>query len=71
MQQGTVLWFNAGKGFGFVKPDSGEKDYFVHHTAISMSGYRQLKEGQRVTFEVGDGPKGRQAVNVQVVSESV
>jgi cold shock protein len=71
MFEAKVVWFNAAKGYGFLAPEDGSKEIFVHHTSISMSGYRQLKEGQRVSFEVGDGPKGKQqAVNVQVISES-
>jgi CspA family cold shock protein len=64
---GTVKWFNNQKGFGFIERDDREKDVFVHHTAISMDGYRQLQEGQRVQFEVVKGAKGQQAANVQVV----
>lgn len=63
MQEGTVKWFNAEKGFGFISRETGD-DVFVHFTAIQGSGYRSLEEGQRVTFEVVDGPKGPQAVNV-------
>ncbi len=61
---GTVKWFNAEKGFGFIaQPDGG--DVFVHHSAIQMSGYRALEEGQKVEFEVQNGPKGLQALNVK------
>jgi CspA family cold shock protein len=63
--QGTVKWFNAEKGFGFITPDGGGKDVFVHHTAIQSSGYRSLDENQRVSFEVVQGPKGPQAEQVQ------
>jgi CspA family cold shock protein len=63
---GTVKWFNASKGFGFIARDGGE-DVFVHHSAIQSEGYRQLEEGQRVEFEVETGPKGLKAVNVKAV----
>jgi CspA family cold shock protein len=62
--QGTVKWFNAEKGFGFITQPSGP-DVFVHHSAIDMEGYRQLDEGQKVEFEVTQGPKGLQAANVR------
>lgn len=63
--QGTVKWFSDEKGFGFITPESGE-DVFVHHTAIQADGYRSLKEGQAVEFEVTQGPKGAQAANVRI-----
>jgi len=63
MAQGTVKWFNAEKGFGFITSDDGG-DVFVHHTAIISEGYRSLDEGQRVTFDVTQGQKGPQASNV-------
>jgi CspA family cold shock protein len=62
-EQGTVKWFNASKGFGFIQRQTGE-DVFVHHTAIQAEGYRSLNEGQAVEFEVRKGPKGLQAENV-------
>ncbi|MEM7481200.1 MAG: cold shock domain-containing protein [Acidobacteriota bacterium] len=62
-ETGTVKWFNNAKGFGFIARE-GDADVFVHHTAISMEGFRSLEEGDRVTFEVTDGPKGLQARNV-------
>jgi CspA family cold shock protein len=65
--QGTVKWFNSEKGFGFITPDGGGKDVFVHHTAILTSGYRSLDENQRVSFEIVQGPKGPQAEQVQPV----
>ena len=65
-EKGTVKWFNASKGFGFIQRASGE-DVFVHHTAIQSNGFRSLQEGQRVQFNVTKGPKGWQAENVQVV----
>ncbi|HLT59223.1 MAG TPA: cold-shock protein [Limnochordales bacterium] len=67
MQEGTVKWFNAEKGYGFIQPDSGEGDVFVHFTAINAEGFRTLEEGQRVTFEVVQGQKGPQAGNVTVI----
>ena len=67
MAQGTVKWFNAEKGFGFITPDEGGTDLFVHHTAIQTQGFRTLDEKQRVTFDVVQGPKGLQASNVQKI----
>jgi CspA family cold shock protein len=64
--QGQVILFNSGRGFGFIQRHDGEKDLFVHHSCINMEGYRTLKEGQRVTFEVEQGPNGLQAANVTV-----
>jgi CspA family cold shock protein len=66
MAQGTVKWFNDAKGFGFVQQDNGP-DVFVHHTAISMDGFRSLQEGDRVEFDIKEGPKGLQAANVRKV----
>jgi CspA family cold shock protein len=66
MAQGTVKWFNAEKGYGFIAVDGGN-DLFVHYTAIEMDGYRSLEDGQRVEFEVGEGPKGPQAEKVRIV----
>jgi len=66
MEQGTVKWFNANKGYGFIKRDSGE-DVFVHYNAIQGDGFKSLEEGDRVQFEVQQGPKGLQAANVQKV----
>jgi CspA family cold shock protein len=66
MAQGTVKWFNSEKGYGFIAVDGGN-DLFVHYTAIQMDGYRSLEDGQRVEFEVGEGPKGMQAEQVRVV----
>ena len=65
MATGTVKWFNAEKGFGFIATDEGGPDVFVHYSAIATSGYRSLEENQRVTFDVTQGPKGPQAANVQ------
>lgn len=67
MQTGTVKWFNDAKGFGFIKPDTGGKDVFVHHTAINMKGFRTLAEGDRVQYEIVQGQKGLQADNVQKI----
>src|ERR1051325_941243 len=61
---GTVKWFNDAKGFGFITPENGEKDCFVHHTAIQAQGFKSLTEGQRVEFEVVQGAKGPAAQNV-------
>lgn len=66
MATGTVKWFNESKGFGFITPADGSKDVFVHFSAIASEGFRTLAEGQQVTFDVEDGPKGPQAVKVQV-----
>jgi CspA family cold shock protein len=66
MATGTVKWFNESKGFGFITPADGTKDVFVHFSAIASDGFRTLAEGQEVTFDVEDGPKGPQAVNVQI-----
>jgi len=67
MAEGTVKWFNAEKGFGFITPDGGGTDLFVHHTAIQTQGFRTLDEQQRVSFDVVDGPKGPQAANVNKI----
>ncbi len=64
MATGTVKWFNAEKGFGFVAPDEGGADVFVHYTAITTDGYRTLEENQKVEFDVTQSPKGPQAENV-------
>jgi CspA family cold shock protein len=66
MTVGTVRWFNAEKGFGFIAPESGE-DVFVHFSAIQSDGYRSLAEGQAVEFDVTPGPKGAQAANVRLL----
>ena len=64
MATGTVKWFNDAKGYGFITPDGGGKDIFVHHTSIEMQGFRTLVEGERVEFVVTNGPKGPQAEKV-------
>ena len=64
MATGTVKWFNADKGFGFIAPDDGTKDVFVHQSAINATGYRNLREGAKVSYEVEEGDKGPKATNV-------
>ncbi|MEJ2685872.1 MAG: cold-shock protein [Gammaproteobacteria bacterium] len=64
MATGTVKWFNESKGFGFIAPDNGGDDVFVHFSAIQASGFKTLTEGQKVSFVVQQGPKGAQAANV-------
>ncbi len=65
MSQGTVKWFNEKKGFGFITPDDGGDDLFVHHTNISSEGFRTLRDGQRVEFEPAQGKKGMEATQVR------
>ncbi|PAJ74455.1 cold-shock protein [Pseudoalteromonas sp. NBT06-2] len=65
MSTGTVKWFNADKGFGFITPEDGSKDLFVHHSEIQVDGYKTLDEGQKVEFVVGEGQKGPCATNVK------
>ncbi|MDQ0773276.1 CspA family cold shock protein [Streptomyces aurantiacus] len=65
MPQGTVKWFNAEKGFGFIAPDEGGNDIFVHHSAIDTDGFRSLEENQKVEFTASQGPKGMQADQVR------
>ena len=68
MATGTVKWFNDSKGFGFITPDGGGEDLFAHFSAINMPGFKNLKEGQKVSFEVTQGNKGKkQASNIQAV----
>lgn len=65
MPSGTVKWFNDAKGFGFIQPDDGGPDAFAHFSAIMMDGYKSLKEGARVQFELSQGPKGLMALNIR------
>ena len=67
MAQGTVKWFNADKGYGFIAPDDGSGDVFVHFSAIEATGYRSLEENQKVEYSVTQGPKGPQAAEVRTV----
>ncbi|HWG85350.1 MAG TPA: cold-shock protein [Deinococcales bacterium] len=67
MAEGVVKWFNGEKGFGFITPEDGGKDLFVHFSGIAGNGYKNLEEGQRVSYEAGQGPKGPQASNVTVI----
>jgi CspA family cold shock protein len=67
MAQGTVKWFSQEKGYGFIRPDDGGEDVFVHHTGIAGEGFKTLEEGEKVTYEVTQGRKGPQAVNVSKV----
>ena len=65
MATGTVKWFNATKGFGFIQPDGGGKDVFAHFSAIQGEGHKSLRENQKVSFDVTNGPKGAQATNIR------
>jgi cold shock protein len=67
MPSGTVKWFSDEKGYGFITPDDGSQDVFVHHTAIVGEGFKSLDEGAKVNYEVEDGPKGPAAANVQTI----
>lgn len=67
MAEGRVKWFNENKGFGFIEVDDQEKDVFIHHSAITMQGFRTLAEGQRVSFDIEQGVKGPAAVNVKAL----
>jgi cold shock protein len=67
MPEGVVKWFSSEKGYGFITPDDGGKDHFVHFSAIQGSGYRNLEEGQRVSFESQEGDKGPQAADVNLI----
>lgn len=65
MATGIVKWFNDAKGFGFITPDAGSDDLFAHFSAINMNGFKSLKEGQKVSFDIVQGQKGKQASNIQ------
>lgn len=65
MASGIVKWFNDAKGYGFITPDEGGEDLFAHFSAIEIDGFKTLKEGQKVTFEVVTGPKGKQAAHIK------
>ncbi|WP_137939652.1 cold-shock protein [Chitinivorax sp. B] len=67
MATGTVKWFNDSKGFGFIKPDDGGDDLFAHFSQIQSNGFKTLTENQKVSFEITNGPKGKQASNIQPV----
>lgn len=69
MAQGTVKWFNNAKGFGFIDAGDGGSDVFAHYSAIAMEGYKTLPQGAVVTYDLVDGPKGRHAVSIQVISK--
>jgi len=68
MATGTVKWFSASKGYGFISPEDGGTDVFAHFSAIEMDGFKTLKEGQRVEYDVQDGPKGPQASKIQLAA---
>lgn len=67
MQKGTIKWYNSKKGYGFISPENGGKDIFVHHTALQLNDANTLQDGQKVEYEVVPGPKGEQAAQVSIV----
>ena len=70
MSTGKVKWYNARKGFGFIEQESGDKDIFVHASAVKSAGLRRLQENDKVSFDVEDSPKGPNAINIKVVEEA-
>ncbi len=70
MPTGRVKWFNNAKGYGFILPEDGSEDYFAHYSSIVMEGYKTLKAGQLVSFEILEGPKGSHAINIQSIEPS-
>ena len=68
MSTGTVKWFSDAKGFGFITPEDEQNDVFVHFSALQGSGFKTLRDGEKVQFEITDGPKGKQATNVSTIS---
>jgi len=71
MATGKVKWFNNAKGYGFVRPNGGGDDLFVHYSYITMEGYKSLKAGQAITYDVREAPKGHHAINIDIVAEDV
>ena len=69
MPTGRVKWFNNAKGYGFILPEDGSEDFFAHYSSVEMEGYKTLKAGQLVSFEILEGPKGSHAINIQTIDE--